>query len=47
VLLVGTNGTYTSWAIATFVGAGFTGLSLVRALIQLSIREKIDNLAEQ
>ncbi|HBC40576.1 MAG TPA: hypothetical protein DCZ88_01410 [Pseudanabaena sp.] len=47
VLLVGTNGTYTSWAIATFVGAGFTSLSLIRALIQLSIREKIDSLAEQ
>lgn len=46
VLLVGTNGTYTSWAIATFVGAGFTSLSLIRALIQLSIREKIDSLAE-
>jgi len=47
VLLVGTNGTYTSWAIATFAGAGFTSLSLIRALIQLSIREKIDSLAEQ
>ncbi|MCA6587892.1 MAG: AarF/ABC1/UbiB kinase family protein [Pseudanabaena sp. M109S1SP1A06QC] len=47
VLLVGTNGTYTSWAIATFAGAGFTSLSLIRALIQLSIREKIDSLTEQ
>ena len=47
VLLVGTNGTYTSWAIAAFIGAFFSGFSLIRALVQLSIREKIDNIAEQ
>lgn len=47
LLLVGTNGTYTGWAFAAFIGAGFSGLFLIRALVQLSIREKIDNLAER
>lgn len=46
VLLVGTTA-YTGWAIAIFMGASFSGLSLIRALVQLSIREKIDNMAEQ
>ncbi len=46
VLLVATNGLYGGWAIASFVCAGFTSLSLIRALVQLSIREKIDNLTE-
>ncbi len=46
VLLVGTTGAYTGWAIAAFVAASFSGLSLMRGLIQLSIREKIDNIAE-
>ena len=47
VLLVGPLGTYSGWAIAAFVGASFSGLSLIRALVQLSLREKIDNIAEQ
>ncbi len=46
VLLVGTTGAYTGWAIAAFVAASLSGMSLMRGLIQLSIREKIDNLAE-
>jgi predicted unusual protein kinase regulating ubiquinone biosynthesis (AarF/ABC1/UbiB family) len=46
VLLVGTTA-YTGWAIAVFVAASFSGLSLIRALIQLSLREKIDSIAEQ
>ncbi|MBD2188511.1 ABC1 kinase family protein [Pseudanabaena mucicola] len=46
VLLVGTNA-YGGWAIAIFMGAGFSGLGLIRSLVQLSIREKIDSLAEQ
>ncbi len=46
VLLVGTTA-YTGWAIAVFVAASFSGLSLLRALFQLSIREKIDRIAEQ
>jgi predicted unusual protein kinase regulating ubiquinone biosynthesis (AarF/ABC1/UbiB family) len=46
VLLVGTTA-YTGWAIAIFVAASFSGLSLIRALIQLSLREKIDSIAEQ
>jgi predicted unusual protein kinase regulating ubiquinone biosynthesis (AarF/ABC1/UbiB family) len=46
VLLVGTS-TYGGWAIAIFMGAGFSGLGLIRSLVQLSIREKIDSLAEQ
>ena len=46
VLLVATNGLYGGWAIASFVCASFTALSLIRALVQLSIREKIDNLTE-
>lgn len=46
VLLVGTTA-YTGWAIAIFMAASFSGLSLIRALVQLSIREKIDNMAEQ
>jgi hypothetical protein len=47
VVLVGASGAYGNWAIAAFVGASFSGISLIRALIQLSIREKIDNIAEQ
>ena len=47
VLLVGTAGAYSGWAIAAFISASFSGFSLLRALIQLSIREKIDNIAEQ
>ena len=47
VLLVGTAGVYGGWAIAAFVCASFSGLSLIRSLVQLSIREKIDNIAEQ
>lgn len=46
VLLVGTTA-YTGWAIAVFMGASLSGFSLIRALVQLSIREKIDNMAEQ
>jgi predicted unusual protein kinase regulating ubiquinone biosynthesis (AarF/ABC1/UbiB family) len=46
VLLVGTTA-YTGWAIAAFIGSFFCGFSLIRALVQLSIREKIDNIAEQ
>jgi len=46
VLLVGTTA-YSGWAIAAFTGAFFCGFSLIRALVQLSIREKIDNIAEQ
>jgi hypothetical protein len=46
VLLVGTTA-YSGWAIAAFTGAFFSGFSLIRALVQLSIREKIDNIAEQ
>ncbi|MCY7331380.1 MAG: AarF/ABC1/UbiB kinase family protein [Pseudanabaena sp. CAN_BIN31] len=46
VLLVGATA-YTGWAIAVFVAASFSGLSLIRALIQLSLREKIDSIAEQ
>jgi predicted unusual protein kinase regulating ubiquinone biosynthesis (AarF/ABC1/UbiB family) len=46
VLLVGTTA-YAGWAIAAFMGAGFSGFALIRALVQLSIREKIDSIAEQ
>ncbi|MDX2254425.1 MAG: AarF/ABC1/UbiB kinase family protein [Pseudanabaenaceae cyanobacterium bins.39] len=46
ILLVTTND-YRGWAIAIFMLAGFSGINLVRTLIQLSIREKIDRLAEQ
>jgi len=45
VLLVGT--VYTGWAIAVFMAASFSGLSLIRSLVQLSIREKIDSIADQ
>jgi predicted unusual protein kinase regulating ubiquinone biosynthesis (AarF/ABC1/UbiB family) len=46
ILLVGTTA-YAGWAIAAFMGAGFSGFALIRALVQLSIREKIDSIAEQ
>jgi predicted unusual protein kinase regulating ubiquinone biosynthesis (AarF/ABC1/UbiB family) len=46
VLLVATT-TYHGWAIAIFMAATFSGFSLIRSLIQLSIREKIDSIAEQ
>ncbi len=46
VLLVGATA-YTGWAIAVFIAASFSGLSLIRALFQLSLREKIDSIAEQ
>ena len=45
VLLVATT-TYHGWAIAIFMAASFSGFSLVRALVQLAIREKIDSIAE-
>jgi predicted unusual protein kinase regulating ubiquinone biosynthesis (AarF/ABC1/UbiB family) len=47
VLLVGGNGAYTGWAIAIFMLAGLCGLTLLRSLIQLSLREKLDKLAEE
>jgi predicted unusual protein kinase regulating ubiquinone biosynthesis (AarF/ABC1/UbiB family) len=46
ILLVA-NITYQGWAIAIFMGAGFSSFALIRALVQLSIREKIDSIAEQ
>ena len=45
VMLVGTTA-YAGWAIAAFIGAFFSGFSLIRALVQLSIREKIDSIAD-
>ncbi|MBD2149950.1 AarF/ABC1/UbiB kinase family protein [Pseudanabaena sp. FACHB-1277] len=45
VIMIGATA-YANWAIAIFICAALTGLSLVRSLIQLSIREKIDNIAE-
>ena len=45
VLLVATTA-YHGWAIAIFMAASFSGFSLVRALVQLAIREKIDSIAE-
>lgn len=46
ILLVGGAGTYAGWAIAAFVGSGLSFIALMRSLVQLSIREKMDRLAE-
>ncbi len=46
VLLIGSNGIYAQWAGFIFACTFFTGLNLVRTLVQLSIREKLDRLAE-
>ncbi|WP_019503134.1 ABC1 kinase family protein [Pseudanabaena sp. PCC 6802] len=46
VLLVGASGTYAGWAIAAFVCSGLCFIALMRSLVQLSIRERLDRLAE-
>jgi predicted unusual protein kinase regulating ubiquinone biosynthesis (AarF/ABC1/UbiB family) len=46
VLLVGAAGTYAGWAIAAFMLSGLGFIGLMRSLVQLSIREKLDRLAE-
>ncbi|CAN1212743.1 AarF/ABC1/UbiB kinase family protein [Tumidithrix helvetica PCC 7403] len=47
VLLVGAGGGYVSWAIAAFMLSGLSLIGLLRSLIQLSIREKLDRIAEK
>jgi hypothetical protein len=46
ILLVGGAGTYAGWAIAAFVISGLSFIALMRSLVQLSIRERLDRLAE-
>jgi predicted unusual protein kinase regulating ubiquinone biosynthesis (AarF/ABC1/UbiB family) len=46
ILLVGGAGIYAGWAIAAFVGSGLSFIALMRSLMQLSIRERLDRLAE-
>jgi len=46
VVLLAATTAYHGWVIAILMGASFSGLSLIRALVQLSIREKIDSIAE-
>jgi predicted unusual protein kinase regulating ubiquinone biosynthesis (AarF/ABC1/UbiB family) len=49
-LLSGTillSGPYTGWAIAAFTLSGFWFLILLRSVIDLAIREKLDKLAEK
>jgi predicted unusual protein kinase regulating ubiquinone biosynthesis (AarF/ABC1/UbiB family) len=46
ILLVGGAGTYAGWAIAAFVVSGLSFIALMRSLVQLSIRERLDRLAE-
>lgn len=43
VLLVG--GTYLNWAIVAFVVAGLSGLALIRSLIELNVRDRLDRIA--
>lgn len=43
VLLVG--GTYINWAIAALVVAGLSGLALIRSLIELNVRDRLDRIA--
>lgn len=47
VLLVGASGAYAGWAIAILMLSGFSFIALMRSLMQLSIREKLDRLAEK
>jgi predicted unusual protein kinase regulating ubiquinone biosynthesis (AarF/ABC1/UbiB family) len=47
ILLVGASGTYAGWAIAAFMLSGLSFIGLMRSLMQLSIREKLDRLAEK
>ncbi|MEW6498533.1 MAG: AarF/ABC1/UbiB kinase family protein, partial [Cyanobacteriota bacterium] len=44
VLLVGS---YPNWAIVAFCGSAFWFLFLLRSLMKLSIREKLDRLAQK
>lgn len=44
VLLVGT---YKSWAIAAFIFSGLNFLALLRSLLDLAIKEKLDKLADE
>ncbi|MEI6427106.1 MAG: AarF/ABC1/UbiB kinase family protein [Pseudanabaena sp. ELA607] len=46
VLLIGSGGIYAQWAGFIFACTFFAGLNLIRTLVQLSIREKLDRLAE-
>ena len=46
VLLIGSSGIYAQWAGFIFACTFFAGLNLIRTLVQLSIREKLDRLAE-
>jgi predicted unusual protein kinase regulating ubiquinone biosynthesis (AarF/ABC1/UbiB family) len=47
ILLVGASGTYAGWAIAAFILSGLSFIGLMRSLMQLSIREKLDRLTEK
>ncbi|MBD2018199.1 AarF/ABC1/UbiB kinase family protein [Microcoleus sp. FACHB-53] len=40
-------GTYPNWAIAAFAFSGFWFLILLRSLIKLAVRERLDNLSER
>ncbi|AFZ21143.1 ABC1 kinase family protein [Allocoleopsis franciscana] len=40
-------GTYSNWAIAAFAFSGFWFLILLRSLIKLAVRERLDNLSER
>ena len=40
-------GSYSGWAIAAFTLSSLAFVTLVRSLINLSIRERLDKLAEQ
>ena len=49
-LLSGTvllSASYSSWAIAAFTFSGLCFLILLRSLINLSVRERLDKLAEK
>jgi predicted unusual protein kinase regulating ubiquinone biosynthesis (AarF/ABC1/UbiB family) len=46
VLLIASNGIYAQWAGFIFACTFFAGVNLMRTLVQLSIREKLDRLAE-
>lgn len=47
ILLVGASGAYTGWAIAAFMFSGLSFITFLRSMFALSLREKLDRIAEK
>lgn len=47
VLLVGAGSIYAGWAIVAFVLSGLSFAALLRSIVQLSIRERLDRMVEE